>query len=106
MGTTVYDAAEPIREGAHVYVHSRRDGKPGKACLVINNSMTETTTVELPGRAQVYQLTAETPRASVMQCNGIPLTLGENYALPAMDPVTAEGTVTLPPMSCTFLVTE
>lgn len=30
MGTTVYDAAEPIREGAHVYAHSRRDGKPAR----------------------------------------------------------------------------
>ena len=31
MGTTVYDAAEPIREGAHIDAHSRADGKPGKA---------------------------------------------------------------------------
>lgn len=106
MGTTVYDAAEPIRESAHVYAHSRRDGKPGKAYLVINNSMTETTTVELPGKAEIYQLTAETPRASVMQCNGKALTLGEGYALPAMDPVAAEGTLTLPALSCTFIVTE
>lgn len=100
------DAAEPIREGAHVYAHSRHDGKPGKAYLVINNSMTETTTVELPGKAEIYQLTAETPRASVMQCNGKALTLGESYALPAMDPVAAEGTLTLPALSCTFIVTE
>lgn len=106
MGTTVYDAAEPIREGAHVYAHSRRDGKPGKAYLVINNSMTETTTVELPGKAEIYQLTAETPRASVMQCNGKALPLGEGYALPATDPVAAEGTLTLPALSCTFIVTE
>lgn len=106
MGTTVYDAAEPIREGAHVYAHSRHDGKPGKAYPVINNSMTETTTVELPGKAEIYQLTAETPRASVMQCNGKALTLGEGYALPAMDPVAAEGTLTLPALSCTFIVTE
>ncbi len=62
--------------------------------------------VELPGKVQVYQLTAETPRASVMQCNGVPLVLGEGYALPAMDPVTAEGRVQLPPMSCTFIITD
>jgi len=34
------------------------------------------------------------------------LTLGEGYALPAMDPVAAEGTLTLPALSCTFIVTE
>ena len=66
MGTTVYDAAEPIREGAHVYAHSRADGKPGKAYLVINNSLTDTTTVTLPKEAEVYQLSAETLRSQTM----------------------------------------
>ena len=47
MGTTAYDSAEPVREGAHVYVHSRKDGKEGKVYLIINNSRTKTTTVEL-----------------------------------------------------------
>ena len=30
MGTTVYDTAEPLREGAHVFAHSRKDGKEGE----------------------------------------------------------------------------
>lgn len=34
MGTTVYDTKEEIREGAHVYAHSRKDGKEGVAYLV------------------------------------------------------------------------
>ena len=34
MGTTAYDSAEPVREGAHVYVHSRKDGKEGKVAFV------------------------------------------------------------------------
>ena len=106
MGTTVYDAGEPIREGAHVYAHSRRDGKAGKAYLVINNSMTEPTQVELPGTVQVYQLTAESSRCAVMQCNGTPLVLGENFQLPSMNPVAASGTLELPALSCTFLLTE
>ena len=32
MGTTVYDSGEPLREGARVFVHSRRDG-PGRQGL-------------------------------------------------------------------------
>ena len=47
MGTTVYDTKEEIREGAHVFAHSRRDGKDGVAYCIINNSETEATTVEL-----------------------------------------------------------
>ena len=104
MGTTVYDAAEPTREGAHVFAHSRRDGKEGIAYLVINNSMSDATTVQLPGTAEVYCLTASFPRAETMQCNGVELVLGEGNALPAIEPVRSEGTLELPPMSCTFVL--
>lgn len=107
MGTTVYDAAEPIREGAHVYAHSRRDGKEGVVYLVINNSLTEATTVELPKEAQRYTLAGENGnvRATVMTLNGQPLVLGENNALPALEPVAqAAGKVELAPATCTFFV--
>ena len=105
MGTTVYDSGELVREGAHVYVHSRRDGKDGAVYLIINNSTTETTTVELPKDAERYTLSAETLRAPVMLLNGKPLTLGENNALPELAPVAqAAGTVELAPVTCTFLV--
>ena len=105
MGTTVYDAAEPIREGAHVYAHSRADGKPGKAYLVINNSLTETTTVTLPKEAEVYQLSAETLRSQTMLCNGKALVLGEGDALPEITPAAAPaGELVLPAATCTFIV--
>lgn len=107
MGTTVYDSEEPIREGAHVYVHSRKDGKEGAVYLVINNSLTETTTVELPKDAWRYTLAGENGniRASVMTLNGNPLVLGENHALPELKPVAqAAGTVELAPATCTFFV--
>lgn len=105
MGNTAYDTAEPIREGAHVYAHSRADGKPGKAYLVINNSRTDTTTVTLPKDAEVYQLSAETLRAETMLCNGKALVLGEGNALPEMAPVAAKaGELTLPAATCTFIV--
>lgn len=107
MGTTVYDTAEPIREGAHVFAHSRKDGKEGVVYLVINNSLTETTTVELPKDAERYTLAGENGnvRATVMTLNDKPLILGENHSLPELAPVTQKaGNVELAPATCTFFV--
>ena len=107
MGTTVYDTAEPTREGAHVYAHSRKDGKDGVVYLIINNSLTESTTVELPKDADRYTLAGENGnvRATVMTLNGKPLVLGENNTLPELTPETqATGTVELAPGTCTFLI--
>ena len=87
MGTTVFDTKEEIREGAHVFAHSRKDGKDGVVYLVINNSFTETTTVELPKDAVRYTLAGENGnmRATVMTLNGRPLVLGEGNALPSLE---------------------
>jgi len=104
MGTTVYDTKEEIREGAHVFAHSRRDGKDGVAYCIINNSETETTTVELPKSAEVYKLHADTLRATVMKLNGKELVLGANNELPDMSPVVMEGTLTLEPATMAFVV--
>ena len=107
MGTTVYDSAEPIREGAHVYVHSRKDGKEGFVYLIINNSLTDSTFVELPKAAKRYTLAGENGnmRSTVMTLNGNPLVLGENNTLPSLEPVDQEaGMVELAPGTCTFLV--
>lgn len=105
MGSTVYATGEEIREGAHVYAHSRKDGKDGYVYLVINNSRTDTTDVELPGEACAYVLGGEGKlRSRVMTLNGKPLTLGENDELPALDGVTVSGKVTLAPGACAFFV--
>ena len=106
MGDTVYDTAEPIRPGAHVYAHSRADGKEGIAYLVLNTSWEEETAVELPREAQVYALTGNGKlRSRTMLLNGRELTLGENDELPEMEPVTVPaGTLTVAPGGCTFIV--
>ena len=106
MGNKALDTCEPVREGAHVYAHDRKDGKPGTAYVVINNSRTESTTVELPGEADVYVLAGEggNLRAPVMTLNGNPLVLGEGDSLPAMDPVKMTGTLTLAPCECAFIL--
>ena len=105
MGTTVYDTKEEIREGAHVFAHPRRDGKDGIAYLVINNSETEATTVELPKAVEVYRLSCDTLRGTVMKLNGKELVLGENNELPDMSPVTAEaGELAVGPAEIVFVV--
>ena len=107
MGTTVFDTKEEIREGAHVFAHSRKDGKDGVVYLVINNSFTETTTVELPKDAVRYTLAGENGnmRATVMTLNGRPLVLGEGNALPSLEGAEqAAGEVELAPGTCTFFV--
>ena len=105
MGRTVYATGEEIREGAHVYAHSRKDGKEGVAYLVINNS-TEPTTVELPKAAEVYALTGNGKfRSRTMLLNGRELVLGENDELPCLCGETVEaGTIEVAPRGCTFIV--
>lgn len=105
MGTVVYDCGGAAGKDAHVYCHSRRDGKPGIACLLINNSLTDPLQVVIPKEAERYTLTAENVRSRVMCLNGRALTLSDTDALPDMSGVKQEaGTVELAPGSCTFLV--
>ena len=105
MGTTVYDSGEPIREGAHVYCHSRKDGKEGCVYLIINNSLTDTTTVELPQEAICYTLAGrDEMRSTVMTLNGHDLVLGEDDMLPDLAGETVSGKLELAPGSCTFIV--
>lgn len=87
MGNTVYDCGEPVREGAHVYAHSRKDGRAGTAYLIINNSLTEETVIELPTGSECYVLSAKTLRSRCMLLNGQPLCLNEDGGLPQMEPM-------------------
>ena len=105
MGPTVYATGEAIREGAHVYAHSRKDGKDGYVYLAINNSE-EVTTVELPKAAEVYALTGNGKlRSRTMLLNGKELLLGENDALPELSGQAYDaGTLEIAPGGCTFIV--
>ena len=105
MGSTCYDSGIATEEGAHVYCHSRKDGKEGCVYLVINNSWTETTTVELPKSAEVYMLSGKTGMRSRTMClNGQELALCENDELPALTGVMMDGAVEVAPGSCAFIV--
>ena len=75
------------------------------AYLILNNSKTETTTVELPKEAVRYTLSADTLRSTTMKLNGRPLQLVGEYDLPSLEGESvAAGTLELAPATCTFLV--
>ncbi len=103
MGTTVYDTG---MGDAHIYCHSRRDGQAGYVYLVINNSLTEDITVELPKEAVRYTLDGNGDlRNSVMYLNGKPLAAGSKGELPDLTGEAVEaGIVCVAPGSCTFFV--
>ena len=105
MGTTVYDSEIAIQEGAHVFCHSRKDGKDGCVYLIINNSLKDKTTVNLPKEALCYSLGGNgNMRNTTIYLNGKVLTLGENDELPKMEGEEVSGTIELAPGTCTFLV--
>ncbi len=107
MGTQVYDAAEPVRMGAHVYVQSYKADPSKKCYLIVNNSETETTTLELPTAATVYVLAGKdgNKRAAVMTLNGRDLVLGENNELPDLSGTEVPaGEFKLAPMNCAYIV--
>lgn len=74
--------------------------------LVINNSLTDVTTVNLPKDAQVYALAGKDGmRSTVMTLNGNGLVLGENDELPDLSgKAVPAGTLEIAPGSCTFIV--
>ena len=105
MGRTCYAVPDNKVEGAHVYAHSRADGKEGFVYLIINNSWTDTTTVELPGQAELYALSGKTGMRSRTMClNGKELLLGEGDELPELVGETVTGKVELAPGACAFIV--
>ena len=107
MGEVVYDSGEAVRMGAHVYAHSRADGKDGVAYLVINNSRTDTTIVEIPDGSEIYALTGNNSlRSRTMLLNGRELVLGEGDSLPELCGVSACGSIEIAPGGCTFIVTN
>ena len=104
MGQTVYDSGIKISEGAHVYCHSRKDGKDGYCYLVINNSKKSVTTVELPEGATCYTLAGlDGMRSGVMTLNGRALKPDENDQLPDLSGESVSGSLELAPGSCAFI---
>lgn len=104
MGTTVYDAGAGVAESLHVYAHSRRDGKEGVVYMILNNSLTDTVSAELPQAAERYTLSAAELRSKEIMLNGKVMNYIDGKApelIPIAEPA---GTIELPPATVTFLV--
>ncbi|ATX39429.1 hypothetical protein CTW00_01248 [Streptococcus iniae] len=107
MGNDVFDSTIAIQEGAHIFAHSRKDGQEGKAYLIINNSESSETLVNLPKEAELYLLEGEAKdkRARRMTLNGQLLQLSEDNQLPELLPQTVPaGQLSIPKTSCAFLI--
>ena len=104
MGTTVYDAGAGVAESLHVSAHSRRDGKEGVVYMILNNSLTDTVSAELPQAAERYALSAAELRSKEIMLNDKVM----NYIdgkVPELIPIAeTAGTIELPPATVTFLV--
>ena len=105
IGKTCYAVPGENVEGAHVYCHSRKDGKDGYVYLVINNSWTETTTVSFGGSAEAYVLSGKNGMRSRTMClNGNELLLGANDELPELAGKAVVERIDLAPGECAFIV--
>lgn len=105
MGSTVYDCSALRQDGAHIYCHSRKDGKPGCVYLIINNSLTESMTIDLPCSSQRYLLDAAALRTQFMRLNGRPMTIQGEHTSPLLTSEVQKGGLTdIPPASIAFLV--
>ncbi len=99
MGETVY-ATEQSGENLHVYCHSRKDGKEGCVYLVINNSLAESVSIELPSAAELYCISADTVRSTKIRVNGREIAdISDMTGMPC-----SEKSIVLAPATCTFIV--
>lgn len=103
-GTTVYDTKEELREGAHVYAHSRKDGEKGVCYIIINNSREEETIVHVPECTR-YTLSSGSLRSQEIRLNGALVTAGWDGTIPELKGAeTDEGALVLEPCTVTYLV--
>ncbi|HKW11266.1 MAG TPA: hypothetical protein VJO33_12870 [Gemmatimonadaceae bacterium] len=103
MGTTVLDAGLS-REGFHVYAHCMRGQPGGVTMLLINNSRTRASSLQVPLNAERFTLSAQPLQSSRVELNGRPLKLGTNDALPELrGDNLAAGKMTFAPSTITFL---
>jgi len=105
MGSIVLESDVPIQRGLHLYAHCLRDVPGGVALLAINTDSAAPRTLAVPA-AERYTLSA--PRGNLQErrvhLNGVELTLGSNDELPTFKPeMTADGMISLPPATITFL---
>lgn len=103
VGNIAYDSKEEIREGAHVYAYSRKDGKNGYAYVMINNSQEESVAT-IPGTAEVYQLSGESLRSVDVLLNGEKIICTKDSDVPQMKAMVVKEALKLPAASVSFVL--
>lgn len=108
MGHVVLDAGAPqaSSSGLHVFAHCLRgNATGGVAVLAVNTSRTAAQTVEAPGAAEHYTLSAAELQSAGVSLNGRPLLVGIDGEVPDLrgQRVAGTGKIELAPASITFL---
>ena len=103
-GEMVFDTHERIRQGVHLYAFGRKDGKEGVCYILINNSTTETVTLEIPQGVK-YVLSSDGLRSERTFLNGSELLLAEDGSVPSLQgqPIKA-GALQAAPATITYLI--
>ena len=75
--------------------------------MVVNNSVTEATTVELPSAAKCYTLSGSALRSPEIMLNGTVLKMVDDNTMPEFVPVEqSAGTMQVAPATVAFLVVD
>lgn len=105
MGAVVLDAGLPTREGLHVYAHCALGHVGAVTLLVINNSRTAETSLQIAGNGTRYTLSADKLNGKEVKLNGVALALGPKDALPVISGVSMKsGMQHFAPATMSFLV--
>ncbi len=107
MGARVFDCGEPVRMGAHVYCQSYKADPGKKSWLIVNNSDSDSTAVEITEQGTLWLLAGKdgNKRAQIITLNGKDLVLGKNWELPDLSGADVQpGIMEIPAMSCAFIV--
>jgi hypothetical protein len=103
MGTTVLDAGQS-REGLHRYAHCIPGHRGGVTLLIINNSRTQPTSIQLSQPAERFTLSAHPLESGEVELNGQRLSIGADNELPALSGVhVGTDRLTFAPSTITFL---
>lgn len=101
MGSKVLDAGAH-RPGLRLYAHCQR-GAPGGVTLLAINLENRPKSLTISSPAGLYALTATDMESKALMLNGRALALDAGDRLPAIDPVTVRGQVTIAPHSVNYI---
>src|SRR5262249_16610775 len=106
MGTRVLDVMRPTNPNVRAYAHCAAGDTPGAVAVGLINLTPAPVRVglDLDGEKDVWTLDATSLDSPDVRLNGAPLAVNDDGTLPAMAPMAAQGALTLPMYSVSFVV--